>query len=117
MTIAQNSAKNFPYKESKLTRILQNSLNLNTPVIFIAHINPTELNHEETMKTVQFADRTKNTDLKGKLLGDDLGIGGFPGADKMVKKLNEDLNEAKQKIENLQKVKEKFAICFYLFLY
>ena len=53
-----------------------------------------------------FADRTKNTDLKGRLsMLDDsgFGFGGLGSSDKMIKKLTEEINENKAKHENLQK--------------
>jgi hypothetical protein len=50
----------IPYRESKLTRILQDSLGGNTRTILIACVAPTIVHCSETLSTLQFADRAKN---------------------------------------------------------
>ena len=65
-SVSQQSCKNCEYKESKLTRILQNSLDLQSHVILIGNVNPGESCTEETINTLQFCDRTKKIDLKAK---------------------------------------------------
>ena len=49
----------IPYRESKLTRILQDSLAVNTRTILIATISPASIYVEETINTLKFADRAK----------------------------------------------------------
>jgi len=49
-----------PYRDSKLTRILQDSLGGNTKTIVIACVAPTVLHATETVSTLQFADRAKH---------------------------------------------------------
>ncbi|RLN64238.1 hypothetical protein BBJ28_00017094 [Nothophytophthora sp. Chile5] len=48
-----------PYRDSKLTRLLQDSLGGNTRTVVIATISPSESALEETISTLQFADRAK----------------------------------------------------------
>ena len=65
-----------------------------------------EANFEENLNTLRFADRTKNTDLKGRLSMLDesgFGFGSLGSSDKMIKKLNEEINDCKSKLESLQK--------------
>lgn len=50
----------IPYRESKLTRILQDSLGGRTRTSIIATISPASLNLEETMSTLEYAHRAKN---------------------------------------------------------
>lgn len=48
-----------PYRDSKLTRLLQDSLGGNTRTVVIATISPSETALDETISTLMFADRAK----------------------------------------------------------
>jgi len=50
----------IPYRESKLTRLLQDSLGGRTKTSIIATISPASINHEETLSTLDYAHRAKN---------------------------------------------------------
>ena len=52
--------KYIPYKDSKLTRILEDSLRGNSSIYLIATISPNEKNVDETFNTLKFADRAHN---------------------------------------------------------
>ncbi|XP_028279012.1 kinesin-like protein KIF11 [Parambassis ranga] len=49
-----------PYRESKLTRILQDSLGGRTKTSIIATVSPSSSNLEETLSTLDYASRAKN---------------------------------------------------------
>ncbi|KAI9015182.1 P-loop containing nucleoside triphosphate hydrolase protein [Gaertneriomyces semiglobifer] len=49
-----------PYRESKLTRLLQDSLGGRTKTCIIAAVSPAKCNIEETMSTLDYAHRAKN---------------------------------------------------------
>ena len=49
-----------PYRDSKLTRILQDSLGGNSRTIMIACVSPAEINFEETLNTLKYASRARN---------------------------------------------------------
>jgi len=49
-----------PYRDSKLTRILQDSLGGNSRTTMIACVSPSELNHEESLSTIKYASRARN---------------------------------------------------------
>ncbi|XP_062513671.1 kinesin-like protein KIF3B [Corticium candelabrum] len=49
-----------PYRDSKLTRILQESLGGNCVTVMLAMISPADVNHGETLSTLQYANRAKN---------------------------------------------------------
>lgn len=51
---------NFFYRESKLTRILQDSLGGRTKTCIIATVSPSHLNSDETLSTLDYAHRAKN---------------------------------------------------------
>jgi len=81
--------KHIPYRDSKLTRLLQDSLGGNTKTVMISAVSPADYNFEETMSTLRYANRAKN--IKNKPV------------------INEDpkdtmLREYKDEIENLKKL-------------
>ena len=49
-----------PYRESKLTRILQDSLGGNSRTVMIACISPAESNFDESLNTLKYASRARN---------------------------------------------------------
>lgn len=50
----------IPYRDSKLTRLLQDSLGGNSRTVMIACISPAESNIEESINTLRYAERTRN---------------------------------------------------------
>jgi hypothetical protein len=50
----------IPYRESKLTRLLQDSLGGNTLAYIIANVASGTQNVDETHSTLKFAERAKN---------------------------------------------------------
>jgi uncharacterized small protein (DUF1192 family) len=49
-----------PYRDSKLTRMLQDSLGGNSRTVMIACVSPADSNFEETINTLKYANRAKN---------------------------------------------------------
>lgn len=56
-----------PYRDSKLTRLLQDSLGGNTKTLMISNIGPADYNYDETMNTLRYANRAKNIKNKPKI--------------------------------------------------
>ncbi len=56
---AEGANKFVPYRNSSLTRILQNALGGNSQTIMICAISPAEDNYEETLSTLRYADQAK----------------------------------------------------------
>lgn len=54
-----NKPKHVPYRESKLTRLLQDSLGGNSHTLMIACASPADSNMEETLNTLRYADRAR----------------------------------------------------------
>jgi kinesin family protein 1/kinesin family protein 3/17 len=50
----------IPYRESKLTRLLQESLGGNSATVMIASISPADYNYLETISTLKYANRAKS---------------------------------------------------------
>merc|ERR1719230_296394 len=49
----------IPYRDSKLTRMLQNALGGSSKTIMICAISPASSNYDETLSTLRYADRAK----------------------------------------------------------
>ena len=57
----------IPYRESKLTRLLQDSLGGNTKTVMIANVGPADYNYDETLNTLRYASRAKNIQNKPRI--------------------------------------------------
>ena len=53
--LAEGNASHIPYRDSKLTRILQNSLGGNSLTAIICTISPASINFFQTLGTLKFA--------------------------------------------------------------
>lgn len=62
ITALVTSRKNshIPYRDSKLTRILQDSLGGNAKTVMIANISKASSSYPETLSTLRYADQAKN---------------------------------------------------------
>lgn len=49
-----------PYRQSKLTRLLQDALGGNSQTLFLACASPSDTNASETLSTLQYANRARN---------------------------------------------------------
>ena len=56
---AEGANKFVPYRNSSLTRILQNALGGNSQTIMICALSPATDNYDETLSTLRYADRAK----------------------------------------------------------
>ena len=54
-----SNRKHIPYKDSKLTRLLADSLGGNTKTVMFANVSPASFNYEETVGTLRYASRAK----------------------------------------------------------
>ena len=82
-----------PYRDSALTRILQNALGGNSKTVMICALSPASINYEETLSTLRYADRAKKIQNKA--------VVNESEHDKTVRLLKEENNELKKKIEEL----------------
>lgn len=51
--LVDGRSKHIPYRDSKLTRLLQDSLGGNTKTLMIAAISPAHDNYDETLSTLR----------------------------------------------------------------
>ncbi|RCK62636.1 Kinesin-like protein CIN8 [Candida viswanathii] len=59
-SLNEKKLQHIPYRESKLTHILQDSLGGNTKTTLIATISPAQVNFLETCSTLDYASKAKN---------------------------------------------------------
>jgi kinesin family protein 5 len=57
--LTDGKSGHVPYRESKLTRVLQESLGGNTKTCLIIACSPSEFNDAESLSTVRFGNRAK----------------------------------------------------------
>ncbi|XP_052064068.1 osmotic avoidance abnormal protein 3-like isoform X4 [Mytilus californianus] len=65
--LVDGKSKHIPYRDSKLTRLLQDSLGGNTKTLMIACLSPADNNYDETLSTLRYANRAKNITNKPKI--------------------------------------------------
>ena len=65
--LVDGKSKHIPYRDSKLTRLLQDSLGGNTKTVMIAAISPADYNYDETLSTLRYASRAKQIQNKPKI--------------------------------------------------
>jgi kinesin family protein 3/17 len=58
-SLSDGKAQHIPYRDSKLTRLLQDSLGGNCKTVMIANIGPAASNYDETLSTLRYASRAK----------------------------------------------------------
>lgn len=54
--LSEKNMSHVPYRDSKLTRILQDSLGGNSKTYLIACASPADINYEETLNTLYYFD-------------------------------------------------------------
>ncbi|KAH9413825.1 hypothetical protein DERP_009423 [Dermatophagoides pteronyssinus] len=80
-----------PYRESVLTRLLMNALGGNSKTAMIANISPADINYDETLSTLRYADRAKQIQNFAKI--------NIDNTDKIIKDLKEENEKLKKLLE------------------
>ena len=65
--LVSDKSTHIPYRDSKLTRLLEDSLGGNTKTVMIAACSPADYNYEETLGTLRYASRAKSIKNKPKI--------------------------------------------------
>ncbi|XP_078397597.1 kinesin-like protein KIF3B isoform X1 [Cetorhinus maximus] len=65
--LVDGKSTHIPYRDSKLTRLLEDSLGGNAKTIMVATIGPASCNYEESLITLRYANRTKNIKNKPRI--------------------------------------------------
>ena len=90
--LVDGKSKHIPYRDSKLTRLLQDSLGGNTKTIMLACISPADNNFDETLSTLRYANRAKNITNKPKVNEDP--------KDALLREYQEEINRLQSMLKN-----------------
>ncbi|KAK2964348.1 putative Kinesin-II 85 kDa subunit [Blattamonas nauphoetae] len=88
--LTKKNPGHIPYRDSKLTRLLQDSLGGNAKTVMIANLGPAEYNYDETFSTLKYATRAKQ--IKNKPMINSAN-------DPLVLKMQEEIAELKRMLE------------------
>merc|ERR1719230_1221935 len=80
----------IPYRDSKLTRLLQDSLGGNTKTVMIACVGPADYNYDETLSTLRYAYRAKSIKNKPRINEDP--------KDAMIREFQEQIDALKRQL-------------------
>eukprot|EP00095_Tigriopus_kingsejongensis_P004116 snap_masked-scaffold122_size333723-processed-gene-1.7 protein:Tk04116 transcript:snap_masked-scaffold122_size333723-processed-gene-1.7-mRNA-1 annotation:"hypothetical protein LOTGIDRAFT_226662" len=65
--LVDGKSTHIPYRDAKLTRLLQDSLGGNAKTVMVANIGPADYNYEESLTTLRYANRAKNIKNKPRI--------------------------------------------------
>ena len=105
-SMGKNKNMITPYRESALTRILQNALGGNSKTLMICALSPSSNNYEESLSTLRYADQAKKIKC--------FAIVNESETDKLIRELKEENIKLKQMLNNYNK--EKSLLSFFFFL-
>ncbi|XP_033321263.1 kinesin-like protein 68D [Megalopta genalis] len=88
--LVDGKTTHVPYRDSKLTRLLQDSLGGNSKTIMVANIGPASYNYDETLTTLRYANRAKNIKNKPRINEDP--------KDALLRQYQEEIGRLKEKL-------------------
>ncbi|XP_041859765.1 kinesin-like protein KIF3B [Melanotaenia boesemani] len=89
--LVDGRSSHIPYRDSKLTRLLQDSLGGNARTVMVANIGPASYNVEETLTTLRYANRAKNIKNKPRINEDP--------KDALLREFQEEIARLKEQLE------------------
>ncbi|KFD49379.1 hypothetical protein M513_09742 [Trichuris suis] len=92
--LVDGKSTHIPYRDSKLTRLLQDSLGGNTKTIMIACLSPADYNYEESLSTLRYANRAKNIRNRPRINEDP--------KDALLRQYQEEIERLKNLLRDLQ---------------
>ena len=102
--LTDGKSQHVPYRESKLTRVLQESLGGNSKTCLIITCSPSIYNESETLSTLRFGERAKKIKNKPKI-NKEVTIAELQ---KLISQLKENLKKANARITQLENyIKQK----------
>ncbi|XP_011037184.1 PREDICTED: kinesin-related protein 4-like isoform X3 [Populus euphratica] len=93
--LSEGRASHVPYRDSKLTRLLQSSLSGHGHVSLICTVTPASSNMEETHNTLKFASRAKRVEIyasRNKIIDEK----------SLIKKYQKEISSLKQELDQLR---------------
>jgi len=99
-SLTDGKSKHIPYRDSKLTRILQESLGGNSKTCLIITCSPSTYNEAETISTLRFGQRAKKIQNKPKI-NKEMSIAELK---LLLEKAEAQLDKKDRRIRNLEKI-------------
>ncbi|XP_075047064.1 kinesin-like protein KIF17 [Mixophyes fleayi] len=96
--LVDGKSKHIPYRDSKLTRLLQDSLGGNTKTLMVACLSPADNNYDETLSTLRYANRAKNIKNKPRINEDP--------KDALLREYQEEIRKLKTMLTEQSDIKE-----------
>mmetsp|Transcript_23582 Transcript_23582/g.22728 ORF Transcript_23582/g.22728 Transcript_23582/m.22728 type:complete len:780 (-) Transcript_23582:114-2453(-) len=93
--LVDGKSSHIPYRDSKLTRLLQNSLGGNAKTVMCANCGPADYNYDETLSTLRYANRAKNIKNKPKINEDP--------KDAMLREYQDEIKKLKDQLNATQR--------------
>merc|ERR1712194_160895 len=101
-SLVDGHSSHIPYRDSKLTRLLQDSLGGNTRTTMVANCGPADYNFEETLSTLRYAYRAKSIKNKPKINEDP--------KDAMIREFQDEIKKLKEMLmQNASAVQQQIA--------
>lgn len=97
--LVDGRSSHIPYRDSKLTRLLQDSLGGNARTVMVANIGPASYNVEETLTTLRYANRAKNIKNKPRVNEDP--------KDALLREFQEEIARLKEQLQKRSGKKKK----------
>ncbi|KAG8447252.1 hypothetical protein GDO86_014642 [Hymenochirus boettgeri] len=97
--LVDGKSTHIPYRDSKLTRLLQDSLGGNAKTVMVANIGPASYNVEETLTTLRYSNRAKNIKNKPRVNEDP--------KDALLREFQEEIARLKAQLEKRVGVKRR----------
>ncbi|XP_017575650.1 kinesin-like protein KIF3B [Pygocentrus nattereri] len=97
--LVDGKSTHIPYRDSKLTRLLQDSLGGNARTVMVANIGPASYNLEETLTTLRYSNRAKNIKNKPRINEDP--------KDALLREFQEEIARLKEQLEKRSGKKKK----------
>lgn len=96
----------IPYRDSKLTRLLKDSLGGNSRTVMIANVSPSALTFDDTYNTLKYANRAKNikTEVRKNVINTELHVANYV---KIIELLKNEVKELKANSNKKSEFKKK----------
>merc|ERR1712240_31033 len=98
-SLVDGKSVHVPYRDSKLTRLLQDSLGGNARTVMVANLGPASYNYDESVTTLRYANRAKNIKNKPRINEDP--------KDALLREFQEEIARLKAQINQKSGPKEK----------
>lgn len=90
-SLVDGKSTHIPYRNSKLTRLLQDSLGGNSKTVMVANIGPADYNYDESISSLRYANRAKNIKNKARINEDP--------KDALLRQFQKEIEELRKQLE------------------